>query len=88
MTANQKEYELTEMDKYLIDLRADYDEQLKENEECRQRLGRYGYLGQKISLLVSSSHGCHPEAPPICTDFQVKITPYFMDENFMPPRPE
>jgi hypothetical protein len=40
MTGKDKGVQITDIDKYLIDLRADYDEQLKENEGCRQLLGR------------------------------------------------
>jgi hypothetical protein len=71
--------DLTDSEKYLLDLRAHYDEQLKENEECRQRLLGFAELRQRMSAWVEPPRP--PEGPPVCRDFRVKITPYLLEES-------
>jgi hypothetical protein len=76
--------QLTETEKHLLDLRLQYDEQLKGNEECLQRLAKYAVIKERMDSFLSTPSS---EEPQICTEFTVNITPYLLDETGVLPPP-
>lgn len=79
MTDSLEGLDLTDSEKYRVELRAAYDEQLKEYEECRRRLAGFAEFRQRFGGWVEPPRV--PQGPPAWRGFRVKIEPYLLEES-------
>jgi hypothetical protein len=78
-------FELSQTERYLLELSRQYDEQLAEREQCCQRLKDYAELSSEFARWIADAHLPAPlqkggEPGPICQDFTIDLTPYVLDD--------
>jgi hypothetical protein len=81
--------EMTQSQRFLMDLRYQYDQQLKYGESCRQRIKEYSELTNEISTWLDAAHlpAKRPaRSGPIHRKFTIPIVPYMLDDP-SPPGP-
>jgi hypothetical protein len=77
--------ELSQTERYLLELSHQYDERLADREQCCQRLKDYAELSSELATWMADAHLPAPhqkgrEPGPICQDFTIDLTPYVLDE--------
>jgi hypothetical protein len=75
--------EMTQSQRFLMDLRYQYDEQLKYGESCRQRLNEYSELTTEISTWLDGAQPAskRPAKPgPLRRKFTIPIVPYMLKD--------
>jgi hypothetical protein len=78
--------DLSQTERYLLELSHQYDERLADREQCCQRLKDYAELGSELAKWMAGAHLPTPpqkggEPSPICRDFTIDLTPYVLDPS-------
>jgi hypothetical protein len=71
--------DMTQSQRFLLNLRSQYDEQLRYGEACRRRIKEYSELAAEVSTWLDAAQP--PANPgPICRTFTIPIVPYMFKD--------
>jgi hypothetical protein len=86
MADDLEDLDLSQTERYLLELSHQYDERLADREQCCQRLKAYAELGSELTKWMADAHLPTPpqkggESASICQDFTVDLMPYLFNDS-------